>query len=226
MQKWKWRMLRISLIEPHSWVAKFRVAVFVNTMRLKRSQLEPFWSVSNNQFTNICSESIWRDPQHCQYIDYVNIPNIFSIFLVRVLRTPIHSIYCFFPLFWRMRHICDTSCLNFFFFSKYCKIADFDFTNYYVAQFIVGWRENIGLLQFRIECQKMLEMLPKTTFQRLNTKVFYVFETKTPLWVQFCIDTWKLLMLVISTFFDGKLICLGHQKHFLTKLSKGCYPRC
>ena len=133
MQKWKWRMLRISLIEPHSWVAKFRVAVFVNTLWLKRSQLEPFWSVSNNQFTNICSKSIWRDPQHCQYIDYGNIPNIFSIFVGWGLRTPIRSILSFWPLFWRMRHFRDRSCLNFFFFSKYCKFTDFDLTNYYVA---------------------------------------------------------------------------------------------
>ena len=66
----------------------------------------------------------------------------------------------------------------------------------------------------------MLDMLPKTTFQRLNAKVFYVFETKTALWVQFCIDTWKLLLLLISTIFDGKLICLGHQKHFFVKTLK------
>ena len=138
MQKWKWRMLRISLIEPHSWVAKFRVAVFVNTLWLKRSQLEPFWSVSNNQFTNICSESIWRDPQHCQYIDYANIPNIFSIFVGCGLRTPVDLIFCFWPLFWRMRHFRDRSCLNFFFFSKYCKFSDFDLTNYFVAQFMLA----------------------------------------------------------------------------------------
>ena len=79
MQKWKWRMLRISLIEPHSWVAKFWVVVFVNTMWLKRSQLEPFWSVSNNQFTNICSESIWRDPQHCQSFSPFSLSTLWGL---------------------------------------------------------------------------------------------------------------------------------------------------